>query len=147
MQEDSYDGDVYDPLSLNLYTYCSNNPISYCDPSGHFSIKSAVNKVKSAVKSTVKAVKNAAGAVKEVVKETAKTVKTTVEVLKPVAKAAVDSAVETVKNIPNELKEDWEVGINQLKDGGTAGKLFAAYSEGSDYSLQYKYFIRWSIFI
>ncbi len=49
MQEDSYDGDVYDPLSLNLYTYCSNNPISYCDPSGHFSIKNAV-------KSTVKAV-------------------------------------------------------------------------------------------
>ncbi len=74
MQEDSYDGDVYDPLSLNLYTYCSNNPISYCDPSGHFSIKSAVNKVKSAVKSTAKAVKTAATAVKEVVKETAKTV-------------------------------------------------------------------------
>ena len=24
-----------DPLSLNLYTYCANNPILYCDPSGH----------------------------------------------------------------------------------------------------------------
>ena len=24
-----------DPLSLNLYTYCSNNPITYTDPSGH----------------------------------------------------------------------------------------------------------------
>lgn len=24
-----------DPLSLNLYTYCGNNPISYHDPSGH----------------------------------------------------------------------------------------------------------------
>ncbi len=26
--------DAYDPLSLNLYTYCSNNPIMYVDPSG-----------------------------------------------------------------------------------------------------------------
>ena len=26
---------VDDPLSLNLYTYCYNNPISYTDPSGH----------------------------------------------------------------------------------------------------------------
>lgn len=25
-----------DPLSLNLYTYCGNNPIRYYDPSGHF---------------------------------------------------------------------------------------------------------------
>ena len=24
-----------DPLSLNLYTYCANNPITYCDPSGN----------------------------------------------------------------------------------------------------------------
>jgi RHS repeat-associated protein len=24
-----------DPLSLNLYTYCNNNPITYDDPSGH----------------------------------------------------------------------------------------------------------------
>jgi len=28
--------EVFDPLSLNLYTYCHNNPIFYTDPSGHF---------------------------------------------------------------------------------------------------------------
>lgn len=33
--EDSYTGQQNDPLSLNLYTYCSNNPIIYTDPSGH----------------------------------------------------------------------------------------------------------------
>jgi RHS repeat-associated protein len=33
--EDSYRGDSADPLSLNLYTYCFNNPIYYIDPSGH----------------------------------------------------------------------------------------------------------------
>ena len=26
---------ITDPLSLNLYAYCANNPIAYCDPSGH----------------------------------------------------------------------------------------------------------------
>ena len=33
--EDSYWGKDNDPLSLNLYTYCGNNPIYYFDPSGH----------------------------------------------------------------------------------------------------------------
>ncbi len=33
--EDSYLGNNNDPLSLNLYTYCKNNPIFYVDPSGH----------------------------------------------------------------------------------------------------------------
>ncbi|NLH01616.1 MAG: RHS repeat-associated core domain-containing protein, partial [Clostridiales bacterium] len=35
LSEDTYPGDVKDPLSLNLYTYCGNNPIMYTDPSGH----------------------------------------------------------------------------------------------------------------
>jgi len=35
MQEDTYMGTQYDPLSLNLYTYCENNPIKYYDPTGH----------------------------------------------------------------------------------------------------------------
>ena len=35
--EDTYTGEKNDPLSLNLYTYCQNNPIIYTDPSGHVS--------------------------------------------------------------------------------------------------------------
>ncbi|MGB8451173.1 MAG: RHS repeat-associated core domain-containing protein, partial [Anaerocolumna sp.] len=35
LQEDTYTGDPNDPLSLNLYTYCSNNPVIYWDPTGH----------------------------------------------------------------------------------------------------------------
>ena len=35
MQEDTYLGNQSDPLSLNLYTYCHNNPLSYYDPTGH----------------------------------------------------------------------------------------------------------------
>ena len=35
LSEDTYTGQKNDPLSLNLYTYCENNPIIYDDPSGH----------------------------------------------------------------------------------------------------------------
>ena len=35
MQEDTYRGNKTDPLSLNLYTYCFNNPLKYWDPSGN----------------------------------------------------------------------------------------------------------------
>ena len=33
--EDSYKGDPGDPLTLNFYTYCTNNPLLYNDPTGH----------------------------------------------------------------------------------------------------------------
>ena len=36
LQEDTYRGDLKDPLSLNLYVYCENNPLIYFDPTGHF---------------------------------------------------------------------------------------------------------------
>ena len=35
LTEDSYEGLITDPLSLNLYTYAENNPLIYQDPSGH----------------------------------------------------------------------------------------------------------------
>jgi RHS repeat-associated protein len=35
LQEDTYRGNPNDPLSLNLYTYCLNNPLIYWDPTGH----------------------------------------------------------------------------------------------------------------
>ena len=35
LQEDTYRGQANDPLSLNLYTYCHNDPINYTDPTGH----------------------------------------------------------------------------------------------------------------
>jgi RHS repeat-associated protein len=34
--EDTYTGEDDDSLSLNLYTYCSNDPVQYTDPTGHW---------------------------------------------------------------------------------------------------------------
>ena len=39
LQEDTYLGDRNDPLSLNLYTYCHNEPIMYTDPTGYADAK------------------------------------------------------------------------------------------------------------
>nr|WP_240903876.1 S8 family serine peptidase [Chengkuizengella sediminis] len=33
--EDTYEGTISNPLSMNLYTYVHNNPLIYTDPSGH----------------------------------------------------------------------------------------------------------------
>ena len=35
LQEDTYRGEPNDPLSLNLYAYCHNEPLMYSDPTGH----------------------------------------------------------------------------------------------------------------
>ena len=33
-----YAGDISNPLSINQYIYCSNNPLIHIDPSGHVEI-------------------------------------------------------------------------------------------------------------
>ncbi|MNW39516.1 tRNA3(Ser)-specific nuclease WapA precursor [compost metagenome] len=35
INEDTYEGEITNPLSQNLYTYVYNNPLRYLDPSGH----------------------------------------------------------------------------------------------------------------
>lgn len=35
INKDTYEGEINNPLSLNLYTYVENNPLKYHDPSGN----------------------------------------------------------------------------------------------------------------
>lgn len=44
MQQDTYIGELNDPLSLNLYTYVTNNPIMYTDPTGHKALQFGLKK-------------------------------------------------------------------------------------------------------
>ena len=60
-------------LSLNLYTYCGNDPVSYIDPSGHF-LKKAFNKVKNAVSSVVSKAKSAVSSVKKHISNTVRNI-------------------------------------------------------------------------
>ena len=46
ISRDSYAGNAGDPLSLNLYTYCHNNPLLYSDPTGHFAWRNSLNGIK-----------------------------------------------------------------------------------------------------
>jgi RHS repeat-associated protein len=36
LNEDTYEGQINNPLSLNLYTYVENNPLTHVDPTGHY---------------------------------------------------------------------------------------------------------------
>lgn len=38
LSEDTFTGNKNDPLSLNLYTYCHNEPLMYSDPTGHVEV-------------------------------------------------------------------------------------------------------------
>ena len=105
IQEDSYNGEINDPLSLNLYTYSHNNPISYYDPTGH-SIKDVFNTMAEKIESAKKTVKKAAKKV-----------------------------VNKVKEASEEYQENWLIGYEQLKESGMFGKMFASYSEGVVVSL------------
>ena len=78
--------------------------------------KDAVNKAKETVKS--------------VVKKTTTTAKQTVQKAQQTVTKVAISTKNAVVNAANEYKENWNSGISQLKSSGTAGKLFASYSEG-----------------
>ncbi len=43
LQQDTFKGDVYSPWTQNLYTYTSNNPVNYIDPTGHSLIATALS--------------------------------------------------------------------------------------------------------
>ena len=106
IQEDTYKGEQNDPLSLNLYTYCKNNPLIYNDPTGHWPqfLKKAAQKVKSVAK---KVIKTTASVVKGVVKGVYEFAKEAiVGIVKGVYKFVKDP-VGTVKDLKKTTVNVW----------------------------------------
>jgi RHS repeat-associated protein len=55
LEEDTFEGELKNPLSLNPYTYAHNDPIAYSDPTGNFAflIPVAIYVGKAAIKTAV----------------------------------------------------------------------------------------------
>ena len=133
IQQDSYSGNIYDPLSLNLYTYSNNNPISYYDPTGHF-VNSLIKTFKNITKSVVDTTKEAVTYFTDKTTEVATAlVNKTKEIARDTAQKTqefISHPVQTTSRAAKEFSENWHSGIDQLKQSGTAGQIFGSYSEG-----------------
>jgi RHS repeat-associated protein len=104
MQEDSYTGQYDDPLSLNLYTYCSNGPLMYNDPTGHWG--NFFKWVGNAVKTVVTTVATVVVTVAKVVYNTAKTVyNKTKKFVKNLIKDPKKTITNVVNKVTKEVKE------------------------------------------
>ena len=141
IQQDSYSGDIYDPLSLNLYTYSNNNPISYYDPTGHSAknlfkkakdtINVAVSVFKPVVKSNTKELVKAA--TNAVVKNVVEPVVT--KVLEPVVTKVLEPVVkitETVQKNTASSRNQFQamVALGQVSEAGTAINAASSYYQG-----------------
>nr|WP_228063776.1 MULTISPECIES: RHS repeat-associated core domain-containing protein [unclassified Streptococcus] len=93
LTEDSYQGELGDPLSQNRYAYVHNNPVNYTDPSGHF------------WKSIKRAASNAWNGVKKAASKTWNTVKRVATNTWNSVKSAYNTAASWVGNKVNQAKQ------------------------------------------
>lgn len=56
ISRDSDEGSITNPLTLNLYSYCANNPVNFIDPTGHYS-QSVIKKIVAVCKKYTEAAK------------------------------------------------------------------------------------------
>ena len=104
ISRDSVTGKIEDPLSLNLYTYCHNNPIKYIDPSGNSIwdyIKGALFVLKVTSDSVIKKTKGKTTTSAKKAHDTAKTYSTSYDKAKPIIKVTtkVDKANTLFKQV------------------------------------------------
>lgn len=72
INQDTVIGDVHNPLSLNRYTYCFNNPLMYDDPSGNWPkfIQNLANAaVENIIKPTIENIKSLANSTTQFVSQ------------------------------------------------------------------------------
>ena len=95
VQEDTYRGEQNDPLSLNLYTYCSNEPLMYTDPTGHISLSWIKGKV---IDPLYNAGSNVASGAKKL------------------GKKVVNKAVETWDYVSDKAGEAWDASTSYASE-------------------------------
>ena len=119
ISQDTVAGDPNDPLSLNRYTYCVNNPLRYYDPSGHW--PSFMNNIFSGVRDFFQPFMNG---VQNAMKSAANAIQQ--NIFKPVQEFVSSAADSFNKNVvqpvSNFVQENWE----PIKTGATAVGLIAA---------------------
>ena len=122
LQQDTFKGDIYSPWTQNLYTYTSNNPVNYVDPTGHSLV------------ATVAAIAGVVAAI-AVATVAAPLVYTTTQVLVKGASKVVDWTKKRIKVeqakfkdfIDTKLAEKWEEEVwKQETARRKAGKLIEA---------------------
>ena len=125
LQEDTYLGDRNDPLSLNLYTYCHNEPVMYSDPTGHspwsWLKKKVINPVGNKISSGAKWVGDKASEAASYVKDTTinawNDTKNAASYVVNGAKENASKAWTTLKNDTKVVKK-WSVEqARKTKDG------------------------------
>ncbi|OQB24676.1 MAG: tRNA(Glu)-specific nuclease WapA precursor [Firmicutes bacterium ADurb.Bin182] len=111
LQEDTYKGQYNDPLSLNLYTYCYNEPLMDLDPSGHIGLSNII----------------------KMFQEMAEALRKKAELIKEKAKNLLDAAGSFVTNlIKNESAKQNQFGIENAKSlADDIGSTFAAIVTGA----------------
>jgi len=98
MQEDTFTGDRNDPLSLNLYTYCHNEPLMYSDPTGHNWWSDLLEAAQDGLDAVV-------DTGKKVLDTGKKVLNTAVDVGKQVVGAFFDAGKQTANTVANEGKK------------------------------------------
>lgn len=91
LQEDTYRGNKNDPLSLNLYTYCSNNPLIYWDYTGHW--QSSDSKLTQTARIQISRLTDAWYAAK------------------PSERASIEKAAKDIRNNPNNIAKTTQSSV------------------------------------
>ena len=106
LQQDTFKGDVYSPWTQNLYTYTSNNPVNYIDPTGHSLIATALSGIAWAA-SVVIAI-TTFKVVETVVEKTVKYVANSPKAKAGISAMAGASLSVTLPKMMEELQETYE---------------------------------------